>query len=269
MDGQKLPTGTGKENAMNFDCILFEKNPPIAIIRLNRPNVLNAMNRRLWMDLRNALDLVQQNPELKVVIITGEGRAFSTGADLKESSTRSPELYREYLGELQEVSRKIIRFEKPTIAAINGYALGSGYELALACDLRLAGEEAQIGSPEARVVSSVTGGAFRLLQNLVGPAKARELLFTAENISGREAERIGLVNKAVPLERLMDETLALARKIAANSTFSLKMIKKGLLLACSETSLEALMDFEVEACLACVATKERQTALTDFEQRRK
>lgn len=253
---------------MDFECLLFERKQPVAIIRLNRPNVLNAMNRRLWMDLRKALELVQQDPELKVAIITGEGRAFSTGADLKESKTRSPEAYREYLGELQEVSRKIIRFDKPIIAAINGYALGSGYELALACDLRLAAEDAQIGSPEARVVSSVTGGAFRLLQELVGPAKARELLFTAENISGREAERIGLVNKAVPLERLMEESLALALKIASNSPFSLKMIKKGLLLAGGETSLEALMDFEVEACLACVATKDRKAALTDFERRK-
>jgi enoyl-CoA hydratase len=253
---------------MDFECILFEHLPPIAIIRLNRPKVLNAMSRQLWLDLQSALDTVQNDPAVKVLILTGEGRAFSTGADLKESKTRSSETYRAYLAALQEASRRIIRFEKPIIAAINGYALGSGYELALACDLRVAAEDAQIGSPEARVVSSVTGGAFRLLQDLVGPAKARELLFTAENISGKEAERIGLVNKAVPLENLMAEARVLAEKIAANSSFSLKMIKKGLLMASGEASLEALMDFELEACLACVATKERGTALTDFENRK-
>lgn len=253
---------------MDFECILFEHLAPVAIIRLNRPKVLNAMNHRLWLDLQAALDIVQNDPAVKVLILTGEGRAFSTGADLKESKTRSAEAYRAYLAALQEASRRIIRFEKPIIAAINGYALGSGYELALACDLRVAAEDAQIGSPEARVVSSVTGGAFRLLQDLVGPAKARELLFTAENISGKEAERIGLVNKAVPLENLMSEAMALAEKIAANSAFSLKMIKKGLLMASGEASCEALMDFELEACLACVATKERETALTDFENRK-
>jgi len=236
---------------------------------LNRPQVLNAMNKQLWLDFQEALEDARTDSGIKAVIITGEGRAFSTGADLKESKTRTIEDYRDYLGELQEASRKIIRFEKPTIAAINGYALGSGYELALACDIRIAAEEAQIGSPEARVTSSVTGGAMRLVQDLIGPAKARELLFTAEYIDGREAERIGLVNKAVPLENLMDEARAMAGKIVKNSAFSLRMIKRGLLMARGEVSLEALMDYEVEACLACVSTKERQESLKSFEDRKK
>jgi enoyl-CoA hydratase len=257
------------EGEMDFECIIYEKEADIATIKLNRPQVLNAMNKQLWLDFQGALEDARTDPGIKAVIITGEGRAFSTGADLKESKTRSSEAYRDYLTELQEASRKIIRFEKPTIAAINGYALGSGYELALACDIRITAEEAQIGSPEARVISSVTGGAMRLLQDLVGPAKARELLFTAEYIDGKEAERIGLVNKAVPLDRLMDEAREMAGKIARNSAFSLKMIKRGLLMASGEVSLEALMDYEVEACLACVSTKERQESLRDFEDRKK
>jgi enoyl-CoA hydratase len=146
--------------------------------------------------------------------------------------------------------------------------VGSGYELALACDLRVAAESAQIGSPEAKVTSSVTGGAFRLLQDLVGPGKARELLFTGEYIDGREAARIGLVNRAVPGEDLIPMVTELAAKIAANSAFSLKMIKRGLQLAAGEASLEALMAYEVEACLACVSTKERQTSLDAFEKRK-
>ena len=226
------------------------------------------MNKQLWLDIQAALDDSKNDPDIRVLIFTGAGRAFSTGADLKESKTRTLEAYRDYLNELQEASRKIIRFEKATIAAINGYALGSGYELALACDIRIAAEEAQIGSPEAKVTSSVTGGAMRLVQDLIGPGKAKELLFTGEFISGREAERIGLVNRAVPLEKLMDETRAMARKIAANSAFSIKMIKKGLLMARGEVSLEALMDFETEACLACVSTKERQESLKEFEDRK-
>ncbi len=254
---------------MNFECIIYEKDQGIATIKLNRPKVLNAMNKQLWLDVQTALEDAQNDSEIKVLVITGEGRAFSTGADLKESKTRTLDEYREYLEELQEASRKIIRFEKPTIAAVNGYALGSGYELALACDIRIAAEEAQIGSPEARVTSSITGGAFRLVQNLIGPGKAKELLFTGEYIDGKEAERIGLVNRAVSLEKLNEEVRIMAEKIAGSAAISLKLIKKGLQMAQGEASLEALMDFEVEACLACVSTKERQQSLKEFEERKK
>jgi enoyl-CoA hydratase len=254
---------------MEFECILYEKEEGIATIKLNRPKVLNAMNKQLWLDFQDALEDVMNDPEIKALIITGEGRAFSTGADLKDSKDRTIEQYRDYLVELQETSRKIIRFIKPTIAAINGYALGSGYELALACDIRIAADEAKIGSPEARVTSSVTGGAMRLVQDLIGPGKARELLFTSEYIDGKEAERIGLINKAVPLDKLMDEAREMAKKIAENSSFSIKMIKKGLNMARDGVSLDALMDFEVEACLACVFTKERQESLKEFEERKK
>ncbi|MGD2185433.1 MAG: enoyl-CoA hydratase/isomerase family protein, partial [Desulfobacterales bacterium] len=222
-----------------------------------------------WLDFQAALEDAKGDPKVHVVVITGEGRAFSTGADLKESKQRTLQEYREYLVELQEASRKIIRFEKPTIAAINGYALGSGYELALACDIRVVADEAQIGSPEAKVTSSVTGGAFRLIQNLIGPGKAKELLFTGDYIDGKEAERIGLVNKSVPGKDLASTTREMAEKIAANSEISLKMIKKGLQMAQSGISLDALMDFEIEACLTCVSTKERQESLKAFAERKK
>jgi len=254
---------------MEYECIIYEKKDRIGLIQLNRPKVLNAMNRQLWIEMQDLLERVKQDHDVKVLILTGVGRAFSTGADLKDSKDRSIEDYRTYLESLQEATRKIIRFEKPIIAAINGYALGSGYELALACDIRIAANEALIGSPEAKVTSSVTGGAFRLVQDLVGPGKAKELLFTAENITGVEAERIGLVNKAVPLETLMDEAFNMAQKIVGNSSFSLKVIKKGFLMAQGECSLEALMDYEIEGCLACVSTKEREQSLDSFEQRKK
>ncbi|MDJ0885114.1 MAG: enoyl-CoA hydratase/isomerase family protein [Desulfobacterales bacterium] len=253
---------------MAMKCVRYEQKNATALITLDRPRVLNAMNHRMWIDLQAALDRAQPDPGVKVVVITGEGRAFSSGADLKESRERSAEDYRAYLEEVQAASRRIIRFPKPTIAAINGYALGSGYELALACDLRLAAEDAVIGSPEAKVSSSVTGGAFRLIQQLIGPGKASELLFTAENIDGREAERIGLVNRAVAPDKLMPTALAMAEQIGANAALSLKLIKKGLRMARGPVRLEALMDFEIEACLACVSTAERHRALDDFADRK-
>ncbi len=268
-DDLKIKDKNKDEPAMDYTCINFEKKEKIAIITLNRPKVLNAMNRRMWLEIMDALENAKNDSEVKALIFTGQGRAFSTGADLKDSKGRSLEDYRQYLESLQEASRKIIYFEKPTLAAINGYALGSGYELALACDIRIAASDALIGSPEARVNSSVTGGAFRLILDLVGPGKAREILFTAENITGEEAKAIGLVNHAVPLDSLMDETFKMAEKIVANAAFSLAMIKKGLLMAQGEVSLSALMNYEVEACLACVSTKERQESLNTFEKRKK
>lgn len=253
---------------MNLECIIYDKQDQIATIKLNRPKVLNAMNKQLWLDLRVALRDAGGDPKIKVVVITGEGRAFSTGADLKDSKGRSLTAYRDYLEHLQEISRELLRFSKPTIAAVNGYALGSGYELALACDIRVAAESAKVGSPEAKVSSSVTGGAMRLLRDLVGPGKAKELLFTADYISGAEAARIGLVNHVVPDDQLMRVTYEMAEKMTQNSAFSMKLIKKGVDMA-PEVSLEALMDYEIEACLATVADPEREKALDEFAERQK
>jgi len=266
--GNWTPAKTFGEKIMDYKCIIYNKTDNIAVIRLNRPKVLNAMNKQLWLDLQDALGDAIKDTAVKALIFTGEGRAFSTGADLKDSKGRSLTAYRDYLVHLQEISRMIIRFPKPTIAAVNGYALGSGYELSLACDIRIAAENAKFGSPEARVSSSVTGGAMRLLQDLVGTGKARELLFTCEYIDGKEAQRIGLVNKAVPDDKLMDEAMAMAGKIVKNSGFSINLIKKGLNMA-GEVSLEALMDYEVEACLATVSAPERQDKLEEFADRKK
>ena len=240
---------------MNFECIIFYSEKDIATIKLNRPHVLNATNKQMWIDLRLALEHIKNDPNIKVLIITGEGKSFSSGADLNESRERSIEEYRNYLIEVRETTRQIINFDKPIIAAVNGYAIGSGHYLALACDIRIAAEDAKIGSPEAQIASSNVGGASILLQNLIGTGKARELLFTGEFIDGKEAERIGLVNKAVPLSRLMETTREMAKKISKNNSFSIKMIKKAFNIALSDISLEALLDYEIEACLACISEK--------------
>lgn len=251
-----------------FECLLLEEDQGIATVRLNRPKVLNAMNRQMWLDLQGAIGTIRDETRIRAMIITGEGRAFSSGADLRESKERDIVQYREYLELLQAVSLQLIRLPKPTIAAVNGYALGSGYELALACDIRIAAESARFGFPEAGVSSSVTGGTLRLLQALVGAGKARELLFTGDHVDGKEAERIGLVNRTVPDAELMKEAVATARKVAAASPISIGLIKRGLNIAW-EASLEALMDYEVEACLATVSAPEREWALRAFEERKK
>jgi len=251
-----------------FDTIQYEKREGFSIIWFNRPHVLNAMNRLMWEELDRALRITEEDPDVKVLIFTGQGRAFSTGADLKESPKRTKLEYRAYLEKLQGISLKIIEFPKPTIAAINGYALGSGYELALACDIRIAAEDALIGSPEAKVSSSVTGGSTRLLVDLIGPAKAKELIFTAEYIDGKEAERIGLVNRAVRADKLMDETISMAKRISSNSALSIKLIK-GLINGAKETGLLSLMQHEVEACLNAVFSEERHERIRAFEERKK
>jgi len=250
-----------------FETIQYEKRDEIGIVRFNRPHVLNAMNRLMWDELDRVLCMVSEDSDVKVLIFTGQGRAFSTGADLKESPKRTEAEYREYLERLQRISLKIIEFPKPTIAAINGYALGSGYEFALACDIRIAAEDALIGSPEAKVSSSVTGGATRLLVDLIGPAKAKELIFTAEYINGKEAERIGLVNKAVKADSLMDEAISMAEKIKSNSLLSIKLIKR-LLNVARETSITSIMQYEIEACLNTVFSEERSQRIKAFKERK-
>jgi enoyl-CoA hydratase len=256
---------------MKLETIIYEKKDNIGLVTLNRPQVLNAMNQQMWQDLNRVLDDIEADEEIKVMVITGitteKGKkAFSTGADLKDSKERTIDEYRSYLKSLQAVSLRVIKFPKPTIAAINGYALGSGYELALACDLRVAAEDALIGSPEARVSSSVTGGATRLIIELVGLSKAKELLFTSDYITGIEAERIGLVNKAIPADRLMITTFEIAEKIAKNSDLSITLIKNCLDMARTR-SPEEMMDYEVEACLQTVFAPQRKEALRRFENR--
>jgi len=254
---------------MEFECIILEKMAEIAALKLNRPKVLNALNRRMWLDLDAALDEVQQDSKLKMLLVTGEGKAFSTGDDPADLQGQHPAYNRRYLVDRQRICRRIIRFEKPTIAAVNGYALGSGFELAVACDIRISADEAQIGLPEARTISTLTGGASRILQALIGPGKTFELLFTGDYIDGREAERIGLVNRSVPLKDLMEEATGLAAKIAAKPSGALNIIKKGQLMAQEPISLEALLDYEIEARLACVAAREGEEIPVDFENRKK
>lgn len=253
---------------LKLETIVYEKAEAVAVIKLNRPQALNATSSRLWFDFREALRSASGDREVKAVIITGEGRAFSAGADLKESKSRSIDDYRNYLVEGQEISRELYRMEKPTIAAVNGYALGSGCEIAMCCDVRIAAESAKFGFPEARVASGVGGGGLQILPLLVGIGKAKELIFTSDYIDGAEAARIGLANMVTPDDQLMTRAHEMAQKMASNSPVSISLMK-AILNRAIEASLESIMDWEVEMMMSAIQTQERLKALEDFETRKK
>lgn len=233
----------------------------VVTLKINRPEVRNALNTAFWLELREVLTELSST---KVLIITGDEKAFSSGADLKESKTRPPKDYEVHLLLVQEVSQKLFSCDIPTIAAIDGYALGAGIELALACDIRIASSEAIIGFPEAKVSSSVTGGTLRFLPDLVGFAKAKELLFSCEQISAEEACRIGLVQRVVERSALLDEATKLARQIAGFSSESIAGLKRGLARSQLGESLVHLMKYEVQSCLKALRTEDRKKALEKY-----
>jgi len=247
--------------------IISEMAEHVVLVTLNRPEVLNAVNRQFWLEFRDLLSGFNADDAARVLVITGAGKAFSSGADLKESKTRSAEEYRAYLELVQDVSLELLECEKPTIAALNGYALGAGLELALACDFRIAAEDSKLGFPESKVSSSATGGTFRLLYDLHGPGKAAQLLFTSEFVSGEVAVSIGLVEEVVPSEQLLAKVKEMAETIASYSSESICLQKKGLRLAREGLDLKSIMRFEVESCLQALATKDREAALDKFEKK--
>lgn len=221
------PSATGRD----FETILYEKRDHIAFITMNRPEVLNARNARMRQELIQACQDANDDPEVRVVVLTGAGeKAFSVGRDLKElaaSGSRGPVESRRERPRHND-ARAVAAIEKPVIAAINGLALGGGLELALCCDLRIAAEHARLGLPEAaRGLMPGSGGTQRL-PRLVGLARALEMMFTAEPISAQEAERIGLVNKVVPAAELRAAAEAMARKILSQAPVSVRYIKEAV-----------------------------------------
>ncbi len=204
--------------------VKYKATPPIAWIILNRPDKLNALDMELLNSLRKALDMALDD-EIKVVVITGSGKAFSAGADVSMFKGLSPiDAYR-LSRELNEFFDELERYPKPTIASINGFALGGGLELAMACDLRVASDRAQLGQPEITLGIITGAGGSKRLPKLVGLAKAKELLFTGDIISADEAEKIGLVNRVVPHEKLEEEVRSLALKIASMPSNSIRLYK--------------------------------------------
>jgi enoyl-CoA hydratase len=259
-------------NNTSFNDIIYEKKENIAIIKLNRPEVLNAVRDSLWREIEKAVADVQRDESVRVLIFTGEGRAFSVGADIKELGQlfdQEVNLFdmRTSFVRMQQVTKTLIEMPKPTIAAVNGYALGAGAELAILCDIRIASDKARIGFPEVKVGLYETNGVTHILPRLVGLGKAKELMMIGEFIDAEEARRIGLVEKVVPHKELMIETLAMANKIAANAPVSVSLVKAGLNRG-AHSDLDTALIFETEALMACILTEDaREGALAFLEDR--
>lgn len=239
----------------------------IGVITLNRPDALNSMSRELLTELDSLLESILKDDSIRVVVITGAGRAFSTGADLKEAQQLDAAQVKGYLELGQKVFNKIETFDKPVIAAINGFALGGGLELALACDIRIASEEAKMGSPEVSLgVISAWGGCVRLAK-LIGRGRATEMIITGGLIDAKEAERIGLVNKTAPADELHSTVMWTAGTIAAKAPIAVKYAKK-IVTKAIEISIEEGNKMMVDAGIVCYKTEDiREGVRAVFEKR--
>ena len=203
-----------------FETILYDLRGGVAEIRLNRPHRLNAVVRQLYDELNRALGLAEADPGARVVVLTGEGRAFCVGADLKEHKAgRTAFDRREYLRGEQLVCRRFLTLKKPVVAAVNGFALGAGAEMAIASDFILMAESARIGLPEIGIGAFLGGGVTHILPRLVGLAKARELVFLGRQIAGEEAVAIGLAHRVFPDAGFLDHVRVFAAELATKAPF--------------------------------------------------
>jgi enoyl-CoA hydratase len=217
---------TEGRGAMGFNTITYDKGDGIGVVTLNRPKSLNALCDELIAELGTVFDEIGEDRDVAAVIITGSAKAFAAGADIKEiSQIASPAVAQGFVSRIHAVFNRIEGCAKPVIAAISGFALGGGCELALACDLRIAAENAVFGLPEIKLGVIPGGGGTQRLPRLVGVGRAKELLYTGDSIDAQEAYRIGLVNKVVPPESLMDEARTMAAKLAKRPPVALKMTK--------------------------------------------
>lgn len=253
---------------MNLETILYSMSDGIAEIRLNRPQRLNAVTQQLYDELNTALSTAEADRDVRVVLLTGEGRAFCVGADLKEHKTgRTAFDRRQYLQGEQIVCRRLLELKKPVITAVNGFALGAGAEIAMASDFILMADSAQIGLPEISIGNFLGGGVTWLLPRLVGLAKARELVFLGERIKGDEAVRIGLANRVLPDDGFVDAARAFAARVAAKAPFSMQLAKEQLNMS-AERTLDACLIAELEGMMFVGTTRDWQEGVDAFAEKR-
>ena len=211
---------------MNYEILKLSVDEGIGIVTISRPKAMNALNTLFFQEMNEMLSELEKNNEVKVVIITGEGKAFVAGADIAEMCDKTQKQGYEFSVFGQSVFDKIEKLSKPVIAAINGFALGGGCELAMSCDFRIASSKAKFGQPEVNLGLTPGFAGTQRLSRLVGLADALYLLYTADMINAEEALRIKLVQKVIEPENLMEETISIARKIASKGPEAVKLIKK-------------------------------------------
>ncbi len=241
----------------------------VCTVKINRPEKLNAMNIEIAREIIKTFDTIAHDTNIKVVILTGEGgKAFSAGADIEYMSKITPDESVEYAKLGQLLTNRVELVPQPTIAAINGYALGGGCELAMSCDIRIAAKTAMLGQPEVTIGIPPGWGGTQRLMRLVGIAKAKEIVYTGKTITADEAHRIGLVNKLADPESLMDEAKAMAKTIAANSVMGVRMSKVSINQG-RNADLETGLGIELLAWRNCFTHKDREERMTAFVNKSK
>ncbi len=246
----------------------LEKKGAVGVITMNRPEALNALNDQVLRDLDAVLDQVEQDDEILVAVLTGAGRSFVAGADIGQMSNFTAVDGKAFGVYGNQVFLKLENLTKPTIAAVNGFALGGGCELSMACDIRLASEKAKFGQPEVGLGITPGFGGTQRLARIVGVSNAMELILTAKTIRAEEAKELGLVSHVYPAEELMDKALELANAIAANAQVAVRQskaaIRRGL-----QTDMVTGTAFESEAFGLCFATEDQKDAMRAFVNKEK
>ena len=256
---------------MEYKNLLVDKKGGILTITLNRPKQMNAMTVEADEEIIELFRDLEDQKDVRVVILTGAGKAFCVGADMSFLDVLGEGSIDEVRGRLQKVINMSLVFnklEKPIIAAINGYALGQGLNMAMACDLRIASDKAVLGEEFINMaLFPDLGGAF-LMQHILGPAKAKEMTFTGQRITAKEAEQIGLVNKVVPADSLMDETYKVAETLASKSPLAMAVSKRAFNLAL-RGALENTINFEASLQSMLAASEDHKEAVSAFLEKRK
>jgi enoyl-CoA hydratase len=253
---------------MNYEFILVtpEAKKHIALIQLNRPKELNALNLQLMLELKDALQNLDKNDEVRCIIITGNQQAFAAGADIKQMESRTPvDLIKIDQFETWDQIRKT---SKPIIAAVCGFALGGGCELAMTCDMIVAGESAKFGQPEIKIGIMPGAGGTQRLTRAVGKALAMEMVLTGKFISAEEAQKAGLINRVVPDEVYLDEALKLASEVAAMSPIALRLAKESVLKS-FETGLQEGLYFERKNFYLTFSSEDQKEGMNAFVEKRR
>ncbi|QTA80109.1 Enoyl-CoA hydratase/isomerase [Desulfonema limicola] len=249
---------------MAYENIILEKENNIAVITFNRPEAMNALNNQTRAEFAQAVADVAADDEIKVLILTGSGKAFVAGSDIKEFNKTTPLAAHN----ITRLGAMVEKLEKPVIAAVNGFCLGGGCEIAMGCDIIIASEKAKFGQPEINLGIIPGGGGTQRLQRLVGACRAKELIFTGDIIRAEEADRIGLVNRVVPMDELMPAAKEIAGKIASKSQAALKLAKQAINKG-MQTSLEDGLDYEREMYSLSLTLEDKAEGVAAFLEKRK